>query len=91
LDGGRVDTPTSDELLAELWADLDAEFSFPPRQQGDIDVAQIMERYGLSENGAYNRMDIMVRKGGWKIIKVMDDGIRRKVLRKEEQCQMIKD
>jgi len=66
----------------ELWADIDAAFYCPPRLPGDIDVKQMEARYGLSQNGAYNRMVIMTKTGQYEIVYVDDCGVRRKVLRR---------
>jgi hypothetical protein len=86
---GRMDIirSTGDDTITEsdIWADLDAIFILPPRLPGDIDVTQLQMRYGLSQNGAYNRMEQLKRSGKWEIIEVADgDSIsgRRKVIRK---------
>ena len=80
----------ADETITEsdIWADIDAVFNLPPRMPGDIDMKQLRERYGLSQNGAYDRMDQLVRKG-WQILTVADETSasgRRKIIRKVSKC-----
>ena len=76
---------TYEELQKELWADIDAVFSVPPRMPGDIDCRQIMEHYGLTETGARSRMAQLVHSGNWEYLTVQDDmsaNGKRKVVRK---------
>lgn len=69
----------------DIWTDLDAIYILPQRLPGDIDVTQIMVHYGLTENGARNRMAQLVYTGQWEFITVTDvtsgQG-KRKIIRK---------
>lgn len=58
---------------AQIWSDLDALYTLPDREPGDIDYKMMMEHYGLSQNGARSRMDALVRTGKWELVTVKED------------------
>jgi len=69
----------------DLWKDIDAVFSFPNREPGDIDASQIGIRYNVSQTSSLRRMHKMVASGEYEIITVKDvtsSTGRRMVLRK---------
>jgi hypothetical protein len=80
---------TYEELQKEIWADIDSKFALPVRMSGDIDVTQIMERYGGHENTARGRMKALVATGEWEFVIVADESTnrgRRKIIRKIIKC-----
>lgn len=69
----------------DLWKDIDAVFSFPNREPGDIDANQIEIRYDVSQTSALRKMHKLAASGEYKIITVKDITSatgRRMVLRK---------
>jgi hypothetical protein len=60
-----------DFSFEELWAEIDREFGkYEERQPGDIDYHDIVERYGITENSAHNRMNKLVKSGKYRFVKV---------------------
>ena len=75
---------TRDELLAELDAAIQAQ-TYPPREAGDIDANDIIQRYGYEKDKADRTLTMLGKRPGWVRLKVFDaDSQRIKwVIRKE--------
>lgn len=77
----------ADETIteSEIWADIDAMFTIPVREPGDIDVQQWADHFGISETTARNQIAKLAKMGDWQILEVHDDSSangRRKIIRR---------
>jgi hypothetical protein len=75
----------SDEQKEDIWAEIDAIYKLPEREDGDIDSIQMSVRYGINQTSALRRMQKLVASGEYKYEVVKDvtcaNG-KRKIIRK---------
>lgn len=71
--------------MDDIWAEIDAIYGFPNREEGDIDSGQIAKRYGIGESAAQRRMHRLVDSGEYEFVTVRDNASsngRRLVIRR---------
>lgn len=58
--------------MDDMWAEIDAIYKLPERQEGDIDSTQFSERYNIDQASALRRMKKLVLSGEYKLETVKD-------------------